>query len=136
MNKNAVKYIGAEFDSAGFSSRRGFELNKDFIKNEGTIKLIQNEDLSELFKIMLGSFRKKRTKETKIINSDLMGQMNDIVEKIEAVVMSKKNESEIMAFNTYLKHQKIQTQSSPVINEDDVLDERKTILTFSRFLKS
>lgn len=134
MNKNAVKYIGAEFDSAGFSSKKGFELNKDFIKNEGTVKLVQNEDLSELFKIMLGSFRKKRTKETKIINSDLMSQMNEIVEKIEAVVMSKKNESEIMAFNTYLKHQKIQTQSSPVINEEDVLDEGETIMTFNQFV--
>jgi len=134
MTKNAVKYIGAEFDSAGFSSRKGFELNKDFIKNEGTVKLIQNEDLSELFKIMLGSFRKKRTKETKIINSDLMSQMNEIVEKIEAVVMSKKNESEIMAFNTYLKHQKIQTQSSPVINEEDALDEGETIMTFNQFV--
>lgn len=134
MNKNAVKYIGAEFDSAGFSSKKGFELNKDFIKNEGTVKLVQNEDLSELFKIMLGSFRKKRTKETKIINSDLMSQMNEIVEKIEAVVMSKKNESEIMAFNTYLKHQKIQTQSSPVINEEDALDEGETIMTFNQFV--
>jgi hypothetical protein len=134
MSKNAVKYIGAEFDSAGFSSKKGFELNKDFIKNEDTVQLIQNEDLSDLFKIMLGSFRKKRTKETKIINADLMNQMNEIVEKIESVVMSKKNESEIMAFNTYLKHQKIQTQSSPVINEEDSLDEGETILTFNQFV--
>lgn len=134
MSKNAVKYIGAEFDSAGFSSKKGFELNKDFIKNEGTIKLIQNDDLMELFKIMLGSFRKKRTKETKIINADLMNQMNEIVEKIEASVLAKKNESEVMAFNTYLKHQKIQTQSSPVINEEDALDEGKTIMTFNQFV--
>lgn len=136
MSKNAVKYIGAEFDSAGFSSKKGFELNKDFIKNEGTIKLIQNDDLSELFKIMLGSFRKKRTKETKIINADLMSQMNEIVEKIEASVLAKKNESEIMAFNTYLKHQKIKTQSSPIINEEDSLVEGKTIMTFNQFIKS
>ena len=115
MTKNAVKYIGAEFDSAGFSSRKGFELNKDFIKNEGTIKLVQNEDLSELFKIMLGTFRKKRTKETKIINSDLMSQMNEIVEKIEATVFAKKNESEIMTFNTYLKQEKLKTQVSPIV---------------------
>lgn len=134
MSKNAVKYIGAEFDSAGFSSKKGFELNKDFIKNEDTIRLIQNDDLSELFKIMLGSFRKKRTKETKIINSDLMNQMNEIVEKIEAVVLEKKNESEVMAFNTYLKHQKIKTQTSPIINEDEALDEGKTIMTFNQFV--
>ena len=120
MTKNAVKYIGAEFDSAGFSSRKGFELNKDFIRNEGTIKLVQNEDLSELFKIMLGSFRKKRTKETKIINADLMSQMNEIVEKIEAAVFAKKNESEIMTFNTYLKQEKLKTQVSPITEALDV----------------
>ena len=120
MSKNAVKYIGAEFDSAGFSSRKGFELNRDFIKNEGTIKLVQNEDLSELFKIMLGSFRKKRTKETKIINADLMSQMNAIVERIEGAVFAKKNESEIMTFNTYLKQEKLKTQVSPVTEALDV----------------
>jgi len=120
MSKNAVKYIGAEFDSAGFSSRRGFELNQDFIKNEGTIKLVQNEDLSELFKIMLGSFRKKRTKETKIINADLMSQMNAIVERIEGAVFAKKNESEIMTFNTYLKQEKLKTQVSPITEALDV----------------
>jgi len=114
INKNAVKYVGAEFDSASFSSKPGFELNRDFIKNENTIKIIQNKDLSELYKIMLGSFRKKRIKETKIINQDLMLQMNSIVKRIEATVFAKKNESEIMTFNTYLKQEKLNTQISPI----------------------
>jgi len=120
INKNAVKYIGADFDSAGFSSKPGFELNKTFITNEKTIELVNNEDLSELFKIMLGSFRKKRTKESKIINADLMSQMNEIVEKIEDKIMMAPSESEIMTYNTFLRAEKVKVQDSPITEALDV----------------
>ena len=120
ISKNAVKYIGADFDSAGFASKPGFELNKEFITNEKTIELVSNKDLSELFKIMLGSFRKKRTKETKIINADLMSQMNEIVDKIEDKIMMKQEESSIMTYKTFLKAEKVQSQDSPVMEALDV----------------
>lgn len=137
INKNAVKFIGADFNSAGFSSKKGFELNKDFIKNENTVKLIQNEGLAELYKIVLGSFRKKRTKETKLINQDLMSQMNDTIERIEASVFAKKNESEIMAFKTYLKQEKIKSQETPMITDDvNAKIEESALKTFNQFLKS
>lgn len=114
IGENAVRYIGADFDSAGFASKPGFELNKGFLTNEKTIELVSNQDLSELFKIMLGSFRKKRTKETKIINADLMAQMNEIVSKIEDRIMMKQEESSIMTYNTFMKAEKIQSQVSPI----------------------
>jgi len=59
INKNATKYIGAKFDSADFSESPMFELNHKFIQNEKTLTLVQDKILSELFKITLGSFRKK-----------------------------------------------------------------------------
>ena len=113
--KNASKYIGANFDSADFSDKKEFNLNKAFINNEKTNSLVQNTVLSELFKITLGSFRKKRLKETDIINADLMNQINEIVDMIEGVVLAKANENDVMTFKSYLINQKLQYTDSPVL---------------------
>lgn len=126
VNENAPKYAGVSFDSADFSDRPEFELNTKFIKNEKTIEFVNNKVLAELYKIAIGSFRKKRTKETDIINADLMEQINKIVDGIESIVMLKSNESNIMPFKTYLNHQKLKSQQSPI--------EESAILTFSQFL--
>ena len=115
VEKNASKYIGTNFDSADFSDNKGFQLNTVFIKNEKTISLVQNKVLSELFKIALGSFRKRRNRETDIINKDLMKQINDIVDVIESIVMSKTNENGVMNFKTYLLNQKLQYTESPIL---------------------
>ena len=120
IEKNASKYIGVKFDSAEFSSSSQFELNKRFISNETTISNVSNSIIAELFKIALGSFRKKRSKETSIINSDLMSQINDIVSKIESVVMLQNNESNIMNFNTFLNHEGLKHQVSPITEALDV----------------
>lgn len=115
IEKHATKYVGASFNSADFASSPGFEINKEFIENEKTISHVQNKVLAELFKIALGSFRKKRTKETDIINKDLMVQLNEIVEKIDALIMGEVSEDSIMNFNTYLKNQNLQAQTSPIL---------------------
>ena len=114
IEKNATKYIGAKFDSADFSESPMFELNHKFLQNEKTLTLVQDKILSELFKITLGSFRKKRTKETDLINADLMNQINEIIEKIDGKVMAKANEGDILNYNQYLLNQKISTQMSPI----------------------
>ena len=115
VDKNATKYIGASFDSADFASLPGFELNTAFIQNEKTVSLVQNKVLSELFKIALGSFRKKRTKETDIINADLMNKLNNIVEEIEGVILGEIKEEDVMNFQTYLKNQNLKAQTSPIL---------------------
>jgi len=114
VEKHATKYIGASFNSADFAQGEEFALNTTFIKNEKTLSLVQKDVLAELYKIALGSFRKKRTKETEIINASLMEQINEIVAKIEALVMGETNEGDVMNFNTYLKTQNLQTQVSPI----------------------
>lgn len=114
IEANATKYIGAKFDSADFSESPMFELNHKFIGNEKTLTLVQDKILSELFKITLGSFRKKRNKETDLINADLMSEINNIVEKIENKVMASADEGAVMNFKQYLLNQKIETQVSPI----------------------
>lgn len=114
IDKNATKYIGVKFESADFSNSSEFSLNTKFIKNEKTIELVSNSVLEELYKIALGSFRKRRVKETQIINSDLMSQINEIVDKIESLVMLQNNESNVMSFRTFLNHENLKHQVSPI----------------------
>lgn len=126
VNQNAAKYVGVNFDSADFSDRPEFGLNTKFIMNEKTIEFVSNKAIAELYKIALGSFRKKRTKETDIINNDLMEQINSIVEEIDNIIMLKNNESNVMPFKTYLNHQKLKGMESPI--------EEAVLLSFSQFL--
>lgn len=128
IKKNATRYIGVKFNSADFANSPEFKVNIKFIKNEKTISLISNSVLEELFKIAIGSFRKKRNKESNIINKDLMEQINQIVDKIEDLVMLKQNEQNLMTFNTYLKHDKLKGQDNPILQESE-------LLSFSKFLK-
>ena len=44
-----------------------------------------------------------------------MNQINEIVDKIEAIVMSQTNESDVMNFKAYLLNQKLQYAESPVL---------------------
>ena len=114
IEKNATKYIGAKFDSADFSDSPMFELNHKFLQNEKTLTLVQDKILSELFKITLGSFRKKRHKETDLINADLMNNINTIIEKIDSLIMAATSENDVQSFNQYLLNKKISTQVSPI----------------------
>ena len=120
IGKNATKYIGAKFDSADFAESPMFELNHKFLQNEKTLTLVQDKILAELFKITLGSFRKKRSKETDIINGDMLQTLNQVVEKIEARVLAKVEENGIMNFKQYLVNQKIDSEVKPVMEALDV----------------
>ena len=120
VGANATKYIGAKFDSADFAESPMFEINHKFIQNEKTLTLVQDKILSELFKITLGSFRKKRTKETDIISGDMLSALNEIIEKIETKVLAKTNEGDVMNFKQYLVNQKIEAEVTPVMEALDV----------------
>ena len=85
IDKNATKYIGAKFDSADFAESPMFELNHKFITNEKTLTLVQDKILAELFKITLGSFRKKRVKETDIITGDMLTTLNELIENLSLI---------------------------------------------------
>ena len=115
LKENATKYIGAKFDSADFAESPMFELNHKFITNEKTLTLVQDKILAELFKITLGSFRKKRVKETDIITGDMLTTLNELIENIENKILAKANEDSVMNFKQYLVNQKISAEVAPVM---------------------
>lgn len=116
IEKNSSKYIGVNFESAEFAHAPSFKLNTNFIKNEKTLKHVSNDVLSELFKITLGSFRKKRTKSSDILTDDMLENLNNTIEKINEIVFMELNDNlSIYDFNNFMLHNKI--VSSMDLNE-------------------
>ena len=113
ISKNASRYIGVNFDNAEFSNSSSFKLNTNFIKNENTLTHVSNEVLASLFKITIGTFRKKKNKATDIINDDMVAQLNKVVEMIdETVFIENTDENSIYDYNNFMMHNKIKTSVS------------------------
>lgn len=116
IDKNSSKYIGVNFESAEFSSAESFKLNTKYIKNEKTLKFVANDVLAELFKMILSSFRKKRTKTTDLIDEDTMKRMNEIIDKIsEKIFVEHTDENSIYDYQNFMLHNKI--KASVDLNE-------------------
>jgi cytidyltransferase-like protein len=116
VDKHSSKYIGVNFESAEFSSADSFKLNLKYITNEKTIKYVSNDILAELLKMILGSFRKKRTKTTDLIDVDTMERMNEIIEKInEKIFVENTDENAIYDYQNFMLRDKI--KSSVNLNE-------------------
>ena len=108
VKENATKYVGVDFGKADFAKSDLFKLNTKWIDSEKTLKYVENPVLSELFKIMLGSFNKKREKESSLLNKEMIEQMNQIIEEIEQkVFVENADEHSIYNFNNFLMHNKI-----------------------------
>jgi cytidyltransferase-like protein len=110
VDKNSSKYIGVNFESAEFASAESFKLNIKYIKNEKTLKFVANDVLAELFKMILSSFRKKRTKATDLIDKDTMERMNEIIDKIsEKIFVENTDENAIYDYQSFMLHNKIKS---------------------------
>jgi len=116
IDKNSSKYIGVNFESAEFSTAQSFRLNSKYIKNEKTLKYVDNEILSELLKMILSSFRKKRTKATDLIDEDTLARMNDFIDKInQKIFVENTDENAVYDYNNFMLHNKI--KASVNLNE-------------------
>ena len=108
LEKNAYKYVGTTFESADFSTVESFKINTNYIKSETTLKYVTNPILAELYKIVVGSFRKKRIKETTLITGSVFDQINELVDKIEQkVFVEKTDEHEVYDFKNFITHDKV-----------------------------
>ena len=116
VKEHSAKFIGVNFESADFADSDSFKLNTKYIKNETTLSYVENSILAELFKITLGSFRKKRSKESDIINAEMLEHLNQIVETIDKkVFVENTDENSIYDFNNFILHNRV--KSSVNLNE-------------------
>jgi len=115
VSKNSTKYIGVDFESAEFSTADSFKLNTKFIQNEKTLQYTNNEILSELFKIMLGTFRKERTKPSDILTQEMLTQLNNTIKKIdEKIFVENTDENSIYDYHNFILRQNIKSNMSTV----------------------
>ena len=130
ISENATKYIGVDFGGAEFSKNELFDINKSFINNETTLKYIENKMLAELFKITLGTFRKKKNKADDILSEDMVNVLNGIVDKIkEKIFVESTDENSVYDYSNFVLHNKVKgTETLTENNEDDTL-------TFKQFIK-
>lgn len=116
VSKNSTKYIGVNFESAEFASADSFKLNTEFIQNEKTIQYTNNEILAELFKIMLGTFRKERTKPSDILTTEMLNQLNKTIQKIDAkIFVENTDENSIYDYQNFMLHNNI--KNNTIMNE-------------------
>jgi nicotinamide mononucleotide adenylyltransferase len=113
LEEYSDKYKGADFEEPDYLKREEFRLNKDLIDDRRVLKYVNEDDSFEsLFKLMLNSFRKIKSRAGGIITKGMMEQMNllirDIKDYIEKPRKGKMNES----FMSFLDFRK---ENSPVV---------------------
>ena len=113
LEENGDKYKGSDFEEPEYLKREEFRLNKDLIDDRRVLKYVNEDDSFEsLFKLMLNSFRKIKSRAGGIITKGMMEQMNllirDIKDYIEKPRRGKMNES-FMSFADFKK------ENSPVV---------------------
>ena len=117
---NKDKFNNIDFQNPEFIEKNSFDLNLKFIENKKTIKIIENnKNASELFKMMLSSFRKKRDKETNIFTKQVVSDFNSIVSRIQEIIDLER--PEYPTFNDYLKVKNLSNLQFTLV-EDDVED--------------
>ena len=111
---------------APFAKGSEFNLNTDFIKNEKTKKLIEsNISYGNLFKIMLGSFKKKRIKTGAIFTESLVEDFNRLIEQIEIITLQEV-ENEFRTFNDFIDVKNVFENSDL---EELLIDEKYSYLS-------
>jgi cytidyltransferase-like protein len=103
VERNGHKYIGVNFDTPEFAKKPEFEVNTKFIRNARTKDIIKNEYMSNLFKIILSSFRKYRKSSTDILTDVIINSINDIVDRIEKRIREEVITDVALDFETFLK---------------------------------
>lgn len=115
VKENATKYVGVDFGAADFAKSDLFNINTKYIQNEKTVQYVENPILGELYKIVLSSFSKKKIKESSLLNSMMLEQLNSIIDKIEQkVFVENADENAIYNFNNFLMHNKISSTKTNV----------------------
>lgn len=125
------------YERADFIKGNEFDLNTELIPNQKTKELLHDSpSLQNLYKIMLGSLRKKRNpdKVGSVLTKSVVEDFNQLITKIEEMVNTPSSGS-FKTFNDYLDLKK--TNESLFNQEplEDMIIEEKT-LSFNQFLET
>lgn len=117
---NDVKNLN--FEKADFVKAREFNLNTDLIHNKKTKELVEgSESLSDLYKVMLGSLKKKRNpqKAGAVLTPTVIADFNAMIDKISNVVNTDTTNGEFKTFNDYLN---LKSTNESIFVQSDIED--------------
>jgi hypothetical protein len=121
-----------DIEKADFAKGDEFKLNVDLIPSETTRRTLENsERMQDLFKIMLGSLRKKRNpnKVGNVLTPSVVTDFNLLIDKIENLINAEVND-EFKTFGDYLN---LKNVNESYQNADDLVIEEKT-LNYNNFI--
>lgn len=122
-----------DIEKAEFAKGDEFDLNVELIPSQRTKDILnENPRLKDLFKIMLGSLRKKRNVENagNIMTPSVIGDFNKMVDKVNDVTQTE-DDGKFKTFDDYLKIKS--TNESLLPNAEELLIEDK-VLDYNNFI--
>tara|TARA_Y100000385_G_scaffold271305_1_gene311132 strand:- start:1931 stop:3061 length:1131 start_codon:yes stop_codon:yes gene_type:complete len=112
LKRNEGKFEDVDFNKAEFSKLDEFKVNTKFVKIEELKNILTVESHSDLFKIMLGTFRKIRKNPTAIIDRNIMEKVNSMIILIDKKIEFNepvKESDDVPSFEEYLKKKQNKT---------------------------
>jgi phosphopantetheine adenylyltransferase len=107
LDENKEKYKGTDFEEPSYLKKEDFRLNKNLITDRKVLKYVEeDESFESLFKLILNSFRKIKTRATGIVTSGMVEQLNLLIQDIKDYIKKEKstvNESEFVSFSDFKK---------------------------------
>jgi hypothetical protein len=131
--KRGVDLQKLDIEKAKFAKGPEFNLNLDLIKNQRTREILQkSESLQNLYKIMVGSLRKKRNPERvgSIMTPSVVGDFNKMIDKITDTI-NKETDGKFKTFGDYL-NTKV-TESVGYKDLEDLVVEEK-VINYNKFI--
>ena len=131
VTKRGKDITKIDIEKAEFAKGDEFDLNVELIPSQRTKDILNsNPKLKDLFKIMLGSLKKKRKNTGNIMTPSVIEDFNKMVDKVIDVIQTK-DDGKFKTFDDYLKIKS--TNESLLPNAEELLIEDK-VLDYNKFI--
>jgi hypothetical protein len=137
LEENAEKYRGADFEEPEYLKKPEFRLNRDLVRDRRVAKFVEEDEAFEsLYKLLLNSFRKLKTRASGIVTSGTLAQLNLLIQEIKDHIERPEkevNESEFVSFLDFQKDSKPNVKYVLEESEDTEKNENP-LLSFDDFI--
>ena len=143
LDENKEKYKGTDFEEPSYLKKDEFRLNKNLISDRRVLKYVEEDDSFEsLYKLILNSFRKIKTRSSGIVTSGMIEQLNLLIQDIKDYIKkekSKVNESDFISFSDFKKefipnvdyiqeeNEETERSENPFFSYDEFISKLETI---------
>lgn len=132
VTKRGKDITKIDIEKAEFAKGDEFDLNVELIPSQRTKDILNsNPKLKDLFKIMLGSLKKKRKNTGNIMTPSVIEDFNKMISKVIDVIQTK-DDGKFKTFDDYLKIKS--TNESLLPNAEELLIEDK-VLDYNNFIQ-